>query len=145
MTNLNTADLSTIKAALRFYLDKGQDEPSNREDHIHAIATCDGEDISLDREGVTTLSAKIGRLQAGTYACKEGYEIAWDICSKGCKEAFFSYREACESLVQAYKSGEESESIDWADVDEAHRLALAALEKGTQSTKSEAFAEASNQ
>jgi len=34
---------------------------------------------------------------------------------------------ACEMLVQAYKNGEESEHIDWNDVDQAHTQARLAL------------------
>ena len=36
--------------------------------------------------------------------------------------------EACEALVSAYKGGEHSGSIDWSDLDHAHKLALKVVE-----------------
>jgi hypothetical protein len=34
---------------------------------------------------------------------------------------------ACKALIAAYQRGEESESIDWEDVDQAYQLALKAM------------------
>lgn len=39
-------------------------------------------------------------------------------------------RSACRQLIAAYKAGEESEEVDWEDVDLAHEIALMAKAKG---------------
>jgi len=54
---------NTIIAALTFYMEKAQGEPSGRTDAIHALACGDGhkldEDISMDEQGIADLIAKI--------------------------------------------------------------------------------------
>ena len=47
--------LCTIIAALRYYQENGQGDPSNRSCHIHDIATNCEEGISLDAEGIDAL------------------------------------------------------------------------------------------
>ncbi len=57
--SVDAAELATILAALRFYQQEGQGEPSNRCDDIHHIAT-DGEtQISLNSEGIDALRERI--------------------------------------------------------------------------------------
>jgi hypothetical protein len=53
------AELATILAALRFYQEHGQGDPDNRSAGIHAIATADGDVISLDAEGIDDLCMKL--------------------------------------------------------------------------------------
>jgi hypothetical protein len=52
---LQGQELNTILAALRFYQAKGQGDPANRSDEIHAIATDDDADISMDEDGIDGL------------------------------------------------------------------------------------------
>ena len=56
---INAQDLNTILAALRYYQEKGQGEPANRDDAIHDIATNGGEDISMDADGIDELGERI--------------------------------------------------------------------------------------
>lgn len=50
---------ATILAALRFYQKHGQGDPANRSDDVHAIATDDGDLISLDEHGIDQLCEKL--------------------------------------------------------------------------------------
>ena len=52
-------DLNTILAALRFYQEHGQGEPSNRSEAIHDIATNGGDAISMDDAGIDDLCERI--------------------------------------------------------------------------------------
>ena len=47
--------LATILAALRTYQEAGYGEPDNRPDAIHDIATCGGDQISMDDAGIDEL------------------------------------------------------------------------------------------
>jgi hypothetical protein len=53
------AELATILAALRFYQEQGQGDPDNRSAGIHAIASADGDVISLDADGIDALCEKL--------------------------------------------------------------------------------------
>jgi len=55
---LDTQELNTILAALRFYHENEQGEPANRSDEIHEIATA-GDQISLDQDGINQLCNKL--------------------------------------------------------------------------------------
>ena len=59
---LDSQDVNTIVAALTYYLESGQGEPSQRTDEIHNLATGDYpglfEDISMDDEGIESLIAR---------------------------------------------------------------------------------------
>lgn len=50
---------ATILAALRFYQERGQGDPANRSDRIHAIATNGDTVISLDADAIDALCEKI--------------------------------------------------------------------------------------
>lgn len=52
---IESADLNTILAALRYYQESGMGEAGNRSDAIHDIATDNGNDTSLDNEGIDAL------------------------------------------------------------------------------------------
>ena len=58
---LDDTDQATILAALRYYQAGGQGEPDNRKHDIHDIATCGGDVISLDAEGIDDLCERINR------------------------------------------------------------------------------------
>lgn len=45
----------TVLAALRYYRQNGQGDPANRADDIHAIATDNDDEISLDEAGIDEL------------------------------------------------------------------------------------------
>ena len=57
--SVDAAELATILAALRFYQQEGQGEPSNRSDSIHDIATDGDTQISLDSDGIDVLCERI--------------------------------------------------------------------------------------
>jgi len=57
--SVDTAELATILAALRFYQMEGQGEPTNRSDDIHLIATDGDSQISLDAEGIDALCERL--------------------------------------------------------------------------------------
>ena len=59
--SVDPAELATILAALRFYQQEGQGEPSNRSDDIHVIATDGDTQISLDAAGINTLCERINQ------------------------------------------------------------------------------------
>ncbi|WP_165678529.1 hypothetical protein [Metapseudomonas otitidis] len=50
---------NTILAALRLYQEMGMGDPANRSDHVHAIATNGGDEISMDEWGVEELCQSI--------------------------------------------------------------------------------------
>ena len=52
---VSRAQKATLLAALRYYQHGGQDEPSNRADDIHDIATDHGHVTSLDNAGIDDL------------------------------------------------------------------------------------------
>jgi hypothetical protein len=56
---INGPELSTILAALRYYQEHHQDEPSERTDRIQAIATNDDTETSLDDDGIDVLCMRI--------------------------------------------------------------------------------------
>ena len=60
---LDDSALATIRAALRLYSDTGNGDPGNRSDEIHEIATCDGNEISLDDEGIEDLYQRLRSMQ----------------------------------------------------------------------------------
>lgn len=55
LNTLDRAERATVLAALKLYLDLGMDEPDNRANDIQALATCNGEDTSLDSAGIEHL------------------------------------------------------------------------------------------
>ena len=57
--SVDSAEHATLLAALRYYQQNGQGEPSNRCDAIHAIATDGGARISLDTAGIDALCEHI--------------------------------------------------------------------------------------
>jgi hypothetical protein len=56
---LSRQEIATALAALRFYQSKNMGEPAERSNEIHDIATDNGEEISLDSEGIDDLCEKI--------------------------------------------------------------------------------------
>lgn len=56
---IDAVERATILAALRYYQQQGQGDPSNRSDEIHDIATDVGNQISLDEEGIDVLCEKV--------------------------------------------------------------------------------------
>jgi hypothetical protein len=52
-------EFHTIMAALRFYQEKGQGEPCNRSDAIHAIATNEDEVTRLDVASIDALCERL--------------------------------------------------------------------------------------
>ena len=61
---LNSQEISTILAALKFYVVNNQGDPSSRTDAIHNIAVANESETSLDNSEVTALSAKVKLLTA---------------------------------------------------------------------------------
>jgi len=57
--SLSDEELGTVLAALRFYQEKGQDNPGNRSSHIHDIATDIGRVTSLDKEAIDQLCERL--------------------------------------------------------------------------------------
>ena len=57
--SVDSAEHATLLAALRYYQQNGQGEPSNRCDAIHAIATDGDVQISLDTAGIDALCEHI--------------------------------------------------------------------------------------
>ena len=57
--SVDSAEHATLLAALRFYQQNGQGEPSSRCDAIHAIATDGDVRISLDTAGIDALCERI--------------------------------------------------------------------------------------
>lgn len=55
VTKIDSQALATILAALRYYQENEQGTVWRRSDAIHAIATNDGDIISLDYEGIDDL------------------------------------------------------------------------------------------
>lgn len=58
----NSQEISTILAALQFYVMNDQGDPSLRTDAIHDIAVDNEDETSLDNEEVSALSEKIKSL-----------------------------------------------------------------------------------
>lgn len=60
---LTNQEKNTLIAALTYYMDGGQGEPSSRADDIHALACGEvgglTEDTSLDDEGIQDLMDKV--------------------------------------------------------------------------------------
>lgn len=58
----DNADLGTILAALRYWQQSGlADNPNLRSDELHAIATCDDDETSLDGARVDELCVALNR------------------------------------------------------------------------------------
>lgn|GEM_PF-1896059 len=57
--SVNSAELATILAALRFYQGEGQGDPSNRRVDIQVIATDGDTQLSLNTEGIDALCERI--------------------------------------------------------------------------------------
>lgn len=61
--DLSDQEWATILAALRYYDNHDQGEPSSRSDEIHELATAEAfegqEVISLDSDGIVELEARI--------------------------------------------------------------------------------------
>ena len=57
--SVNSAELATILAALRFYQREGQGDPSNRRVDIQVIATDGDTQLSLNMEGIDALCERI--------------------------------------------------------------------------------------
>lgn len=51
---------ATIKAALSYYREGGQGEPSSRTDKIHALATADDAEVSMDAGEIEGLIEAFG-------------------------------------------------------------------------------------
>jgi len=65
---LHPQEFHTILAALRYYQEQGQGEPSNRSDWIHDLATNGDEVISLNAEGIDQLCERLNLgSKEGTY------------------------------------------------------------------------------
>ncbi len=97
---LTDRELGTVLAALRLR----QSMLSERVLDVEDIATNDGEFESLDEDEIDGLCERLN--------CEgEPAEIA-----------------ACRRLVKAYEDGADAEHVEWSDVDEAYRMALAALD-----------------
>lgn len=110
MYALDDAQHATVLAALRFYQAKGQGDPYNRSLDIHEIAINGGEVVSsLDADDIDNLCQELN--------CGGETSVNADLLA------------ACEALDWAYKQGEESESMEWSDVDDAWALAKAAISK----------------
>jgi len=58
----NSQEISTILAALQFYVMNDQGDPSLRTDAVHNIAVDNEDETSLDNEEVSALSEKIKSL-----------------------------------------------------------------------------------
>lgn len=58
-TSLEHAELATLRAALRHYLDSGLGDPSERTDDVHELATDCHLVTSLDDDGIDALDAKL--------------------------------------------------------------------------------------
>jgi ribonuclease PH len=58
---VDPAEFATILAALRYYQQEGQGEPSNRSDGIHVIATDGDTHTSLDAAGIDALCERINQ------------------------------------------------------------------------------------
>lgn len=56
---LTGQELNTILAALRFYLDEGMGEPSNRPNWLQALACPTDNNTSLDDQGIDDLYSHI--------------------------------------------------------------------------------------
>ncbi len=61
---VDEAEHATILAALRYYQENGQGDPSNRSDDIHAIAAPDHVMSSLDDDGIDALCERINVVPA---------------------------------------------------------------------------------
>jgi len=59
ITTIETDELATILAALRFYQEKGQGDPANRSDAIHDIATACDQVVSLGAEAIDDLCERL--------------------------------------------------------------------------------------
>lgn len=57
--DITSQELSTILAALRYYQEENQGEPDYRSDRIHAVATDDDTETSLDTDGIDELCIKL--------------------------------------------------------------------------------------
>ena len=62
--SVDSAEHATLLAALRYYQQNGQGEPSSRCDAIHAIATNGDVQISLDTAGIDALCEHMQALRA---------------------------------------------------------------------------------
>ncbi|OLF82041.1 hypothetical protein AWH63_10910 [Marinobacter sp. C18] len=58
LNTLDRAERATVLAALKLYLDLGMDEPANRAEDIQALATCNGDDTSLDSASIKHLMTR---------------------------------------------------------------------------------------
>jgi hypothetical protein len=56
---ITSQELATILAALRYYQEENMGEPDYRSDRIHAIATDDDTETSLDADGIDDLCMKL--------------------------------------------------------------------------------------
>jgi hypothetical protein len=54
-------DMLTILAALAYYHEMGMGEPKNQFDHIHAIASNNDEDVSMDTTGIENLMRRLNK------------------------------------------------------------------------------------
>lgn len=57
--SVSSQELSTILAALRYYQEENQGEPEERSDRIHAIATDDDNETSMNTDGIDALCERI--------------------------------------------------------------------------------------
>jgi hypothetical protein len=62
---VDSAELATILAALRYYQQEGCGDPNYRSDAIHEIATDGGNETSLDSDGIDSLCERINT--SGSY------------------------------------------------------------------------------
>lgn len=59
LVKLESDELATVLAALRFYQSRGLGDPAHRPYEIHQIATNEGQEISLDAEAIDSLCERI--------------------------------------------------------------------------------------
>ncbi len=57
------AELHTIRAALQFYLDEEQGDPSNRSDRVHDLATDNDNDVSYDDGAIYDLLRRLKKIE----------------------------------------------------------------------------------
>ena len=92
MCHLDDQALATVLAALRFYQERGQSEPSNRSAAIHEIATGGDALISLDNAGIDALCERlnVSAPEAAMSACCNAviYFDAWADSNEDCVTTF---------------------------------------------------------
>jgi hypothetical protein len=86
--NLDNQQFHTVIAALRFYQEYRQGEPSRRSDWIHELATDGGNETSLDGEGIDVLVNQINTVKPSDTRTVNGVDISVDTGVDGTKVVF---------------------------------------------------------